>query len=143
MQETNLQGKKFFKLTEAECQEMMRLADENLANCYPSSDDGFAVTVMTTSGKIYPGVSYNSDTGTLTMHSEMVALAHAALHGEKEVVAVTGPNCHICKQLLYENGLRSGIDINVILEDEANPGQYLQVPLSEMMPYPWPDKPTF
>jgi cytidine deaminase len=73
---------------------------------------------------------------TLTMHSESTALAHAAIHGETDVVAITGPNCHICKQLIYESGLRSGIDIVVIIEED---GVIKQLPISTMMPYPWPD----
>lgn len=35
------------------------------------------------------------------MHWEMVALAHAALHGEQDIIAIVGPSCHICKQLIY------------------------------------------
>jgi hypothetical protein len=39
------------------------------------------------------------------MRSEATALANAAIHGEKDVVAITGPNCHICKQLIDERAL--------------------------------------
>jgi len=93
--------------------------------------------LMTKSGNIYIGVSYKSDTETLTMHSEATALAHAAIHGEKEIVAITGPNCHICKQLIYESSLCSGIDIVVVIEED---GKIKQIPISKMMPYPWPKK---
>jgi len=71
------------------------------------------------------------------MHSEATALAHAAIHGEKEIAAITGPNCHICKQLIYESSLRSGIDTAVIIEEN---GMIKQIPISEMMPYTWPEK---
>jgi hypothetical protein len=43
----------------------------------------------------------------------------------RETAAITGPNYHICKQLLYENGLRSDIDINIIIEDEKQAGAWL------------------
>jgi hypothetical protein len=50
------------------------------------------------------------------MHSEATALTNAAIHGEKDIVAITGPNCHICKQLIYESSLNSGIDVLVIIK---------------------------
>lgn len=125
-------------IDESVCKKMFEIAHQVFKHTYPNGK-GFAVSVLTKKGNIYPGVSYKSDTYTLTMHSEAVALAHAATHGEKEIVAITGPNCHICKQLIYENSLRSGIDILVILK-EAN--KFKQIPISQLMPYPWPEKPT-
>ena len=125
-------------LDEKTCHEMIRIANETLKQAYPNGK-GFAVSVLTKKGNIYPGVSYKSDTYTLTMHSEATALAHAAIHGEKDVIAITGPNCHICKQLIYESSLRSGIDILIIIEEN---GVIKQIPISQMMPYPWPEKPT-
>jgi cytidine deaminase len=104
---------------------------------YPEPNSGYAVALLTATGSIYEGVSYKSDTYTLTMHSEVTALANAAIHGEKEIVAITGPNCHICKQLIYESSLNSGIDIVVIIEEA---GEIKQIPISELMPYPWPEK---
>jgi len=117
---------------------MFRVAREALKNTYPNGK-GFAIAVLTKNGNIYPGVSYKSDTYTLTMHSEAVALAHAATHGEKEIVAITGPNCHICKQLIYENSLRSGIDTLVIIKEN---NVIKQIPISKLMLYPWPEQPT-
>jgi cytidine deaminase len=70
------------------------------------------------------------------MHGEMTAMAHAAIHGQKDVVAITGPNCHICKQLIWESALRSGYDIQIILKQE---GVVRRVPISNLMQYPWPD----
>lgn len=130
-------NKKVYELSDEECQRLLKAADEAMKNTFPKSNDGFAVALMTKSGNIYTGVSYGSDTGTLTMHSEATALAHAAIHGEKEIAAITGPSCHICKQLIYESSLRSGIDTVEIIEEE---GKIKQVPISEMMPYPWPEK---
>ncbi len=115
---------------------MVDRAKKAKANTYPAAG-AYAVTVLTKAGNMYDGVSFNSDTLTLTMHSEATALAHAAIHGEKEVVAITGPNCHICKQLIWEHALHTGIDIQVIIEDEDG---IKLVPISQQMPYPWPDE---
>ena len=127
-------------IDEKVCRDMLRVANENLKNTYPKSEKGYSVAVLTKKGNIYPGASYSSDTYTLTMHSEAVALAHAVQHGERDIVAITGPNCHICKQLIYENALRTGNDILIIIEENK---KIKQIPISELMPYPWPEKPTF
>lgn len=127
-----------YQLSEEETTELLREAKLAMSNTYPIPNQGYAVALLTKSGKIFRGVSYNSDTYTLTMHSEATALANAAIHGEKEIVAITGPNCHICKQLIYESSLNSGIDIVVVIEED---GQIKQIPISELMPYPWPEKP--
>jgi cytidine deaminase len=137
MIEKSLDNKKYYELTEDECKKLIKLADEAMKNTYPESGKGYAVTLLTKAGNIYTGVSYHSDTETLTMHSEATALAHAAIHGEKDIVAITGPNCHICKQLIYESSLRSSIDVVVVFEED---NQIKQVPISKMMPYPWPEK---
>jgi len=118
MIEKTLDNKKYYELTDEECKNLLKLGEEAMKN-------------------IYTGVSYLSDTETLTMHSEATALAHAAIHGEKDIVAITGPNCHICKQLIYESGLRSGIDVVVVIGED---NQIKQIPISKMMPYPWPEK---
>ncbi len=137
MRAKTLGNKTYYELTDEECKNLLRLGNEALKNTYPKSDDGYAVALITKNGNIYTGVSYLSDTETLTMHSEATALAHAAIHGEKDIVAITGPNCHICKQLIYESGLRSGIDVVVVIEED---NQIKQIPISKMMPYPWPEK---
>lgn len=137
MTEKTLKNKKVYELTREECERLLKAAREAMANTFPKSNDGFAVALMTKAGNIYTGISYGSDTATLTMHSEATALAHAAIHGEKEIAAITGPSCHICKQLIYESSLRSGIDTVEIIEEK---GVVKQVPISEMMPYPWPEK---
>ena len=137
MIEKILNNKKYYKLTSEECRKMIQAGDEAMKNTYPKSNRGYAVALMTKLGNIYTGVSYCSDTETLTMHSEATALAHAAIHGEREIVAITGPNCHICKQLIYESSLRSGIDTVVIIEEND---KIKQVPISKLMPYSWPEK---
>lgn len=82
------------------CNALLAKAQSALKQCYPKSGEGYAVALLTSQGNIYTGASYGSETATLTMHSEAVALAHAAQHGETEIIAITGPNCHICKQLI-------------------------------------------
>ena len=137
MIEKTLGNKKYWELTQEECKKLLKLADEAIVNTYPESGNGYAVALMTKTGNIYTGVSYQSDTFTLTMHSEATALAHAAIHGEKDVVAITGPNCHICKQLIYESSLRSGIDVVAVIKED---NKIRQIPISSLMPYPWPEK---
>ncbi len=137
MTEKEFNNKKVYEFSEDECRKLLMTAKEAMTFTYPKANDGYAVALMTKKGNIYTGASYQSDTETLTMHSEAVALAHAANHGETEIVAMTGPNCHICKQLIYESGLRSGIDTIIIIEEE---GKIKQIPISTLMPYPWPEK---
>lgn len=105
-------------------------------NTYPKSGK-VGVALVTKQGNIYQGVSYHSDVYTLTMHAEMTALSNAAIHGEKEIIAIIGPNCHICKQLLWESAVRSHIDPIILIKEGK---EVKQVPLSEMMIYPWPEK---
>lgn len=122
-------------IPEQTAREMLKREQTAKANTYPESG-GYAVTVLTARGNIYEGTSYKSETYTLTMHCEMTALANAAIHGEKDIIAITGPNCHMCKQLIWESALNSGNDIQIIMEED---GEIKQVPISSLMPYPWPD----
>lgn len=126
---------KTFPITDKQARAMLEMATKARAKTYPNPN-AYAVTVLTKAGNMYEGISYNSDTLTLTMHSEATALAHASIHGELEVIAITGPNCHICKQLIWERSLHTGIDIQVIVEEGDT---YKIVPISQQMPYPWPD----
>ncbi len=130
-------NKKVYELSKKECRKLLKIAEEAMVNTFPKSNDGFGVALLTKKGNIYTGVSYGSDTQTLTMHSEATALAHAAIHGEKEIAAITGPNCHCCKQLIWESGLRSGIDTVIIIEEQD---KIQQIPISKLMPYPWPER---
>jgi cytidine deaminase len=127
---------KTYPISDEQIKTMLERAEKAKANTYPKPG-AYAVTLLTKDGNMYEGVSFNSDTYTLTMHSEATALAHAAIHGEKEVIAITGPNCHICKQLIWEHALHTGIDIQVIIEEK---GSIKLVPISQQMPYPWPDE---
>src|SRR3989304_8462014 len=137
MKKKIVKGEEVYTLTVSQCGKLFKAEKEAMENTYPNPNSGFAVALMTKKGNVYTGVSYISDTDTLTMHSEATALAHAAIHGEKEVLAITGPNCHICKQLIYESSLRSGIDVVIIFKEN---GKIKKIPISEMMPYPWPKR---
>lgn len=124
-------------IPELTARKMLERGKTAKANTYPKANQGYAVSVLTAAGNIYEGVSYKSETYTLTMHCEMTALANAAIHGEKDIIAITGPNCHMCKQLIWESALNSGNDIQIIMDED---GQIRQVPISSIMPYPWPDE---
>ena len=124
-------------IEETVAKQILAAPKKALKSTYPKSNEGYAVALSTASGKIYPGVSDISDSQTLTMHSEATALERAAIHEIKDIVAITGPNCHACKQLLWESSLNSGIDIQIVTEVE----QVIEcTPISELMPQPWPDK---
>jgi cytidine deaminase len=106
---------------------------------------------LTSGGNIYSSGYYHSDTGSLTLHAEQGALAHAAAHGEYEIItiAVTWNEaaflknkgndiypCHVCKQLLWESSLRSKIDTQILI---VKNGKIIErIKLSDMMPYAWP-----
>ncbi|KKP69245.1 hypothetical protein A2X44_02555 [candidate division CPR3 bacterium GWF2_35_18] len=133
----NKQSFDLYELTESECKNLFAKQQACLKNTYPhKGKGGYSSAVMTVLGHIYEGASYESDTQSLTMHGEAVAFTHANLHGESEVIAITGPNCHICKQLIWESSLRSKIDIIVVIREE---GKIKQIPISDLMPYPWPE----
>lgn len=137
MQKKIIKNKKVYTLSDFECKKLLSKAEDAIKYTYPEKGKGYSVALLTKSGNIYTGASYGSDTATLTMHSEAVALAHAANHGETEIIAITGPNCHICKQLIWESSLRSGIDTIIVLRKDKI---IKQIPISKLMPYPWPDK---
>src|SRR5687767_8014000 len=112
-----MSGLKVYEVSDEVAREMFSRAQAAKGNTYPEPGKGYAVSVLTDKGNIYEGVSYISDTMTLTMHCEMTALSNAAIHGEKNIIAITGPNCHMCKQLIWENALHSGIDVQIIMEE--------------------------
>ena len=93
-------------------------AEKALANSYPHPNQ-VACALLTSSGNIYQGIDYRTQIMSLTMHAEATALANAAIHGDKEVIAITGENCHACKQLLWENAVRFGNDIIVLMKESG------------------------
>ncbi len=112
-------------------------------------DSRFGAAVLTKKGNIYSSGQYYSDTYSLTLHAEQAVLAHAAAHGEYEIVAIaiTGNEasgtddsiypCHMCKQLLWESYLRSKVNMEILLLDEK--GRVLErLKLLDVINYPWP-----
>ncbi len=128
-------GLKVYQLPNEICQKMFKMVNEYLPNSYPVGNK-VASVVLTATGKFYPGVSYHTQIMSLTMHAEAVALGNAATYGEKEITAITGPNCHACKQIIWESSIHSGIDIIILLKETD---QIKQIPISEMMLYAWPE----
>lgn len=114
-------------------------------------DMRFGAAVLTKKGNIYSSGQYYSDTYSLTLHGEQAALAHAAAHGEYNIVAIAitgnqpvGPKesiypCHMCKQLLWESYLRSRENTLLILLDRK--GNILEkLNLLDIINFPWPAK---
>lgn len=97
----------------------MRAAAEALKNPYPKDTKTvYAAAVLTSKGNIYASAQYFSDTYSLTLHAEQAALAHAAAHGEGEIVAIATTSdepkgewsypCHMCTTFVGEsNSLRA------------------------------------
>lgn len=115
-------------------------------------DVRFGAAVLTKKGNIYSSGQYYSDTYSLTLHAEQAVLAHAAAHGEYDIVAIaiTGNEsaegisggdsiypCHMCKQLLWESYLRSKRNTEIILADEK--GKVIErLKLLDIMNHTWP-----
>lgn len=124
-------------------------AKKCLKNPYPSNSAfAYSASVLTKKGNIYASAQYGSDTHSLTLHAEQAALAHAAAHGEGEILALlctsnekldkgefTNP-CHMCKQLLWENQRNSKISITIILLNSF--GETKDISLNDLISYPWP-----
>src|SRR3989338_11352696 len=91
--------KNMFEIDEATARKMIKTEKKTRVNTFPERKKGYVVSALTKKGNIYPGISYGSDTETLTMHSEMTALAHAAIHGEFEINAIPGSKSHILNHL--------------------------------------------
>lgn len=124
-------------------------AKKALVNRYPKDAPlAYAAAVLTTSGNIYSASSYGSATASLTLHAEQSALAHAAAHGEGDIVAIAvastedlgrgefTPPCHMCKQLLWESHLKSREPLLIILSNQH--GETKEVNLETVMTLPWP-----
>lgn len=118
-------GLRRYDIPDVLCRDMLAEGVATRANSYPTPQKVAAV-ILTALGNRYAGVSYHTAIMALTMHAEATA---------REIVAITGPNCQACKQLIWESGVNAGIDIVVIM---AEGNQLLRVPISALMPYAWP-----
>jgi cytidine deaminase len=108
----------------------------------------FGSALQTSSGHVFASSAFWSDTLSLTLHAEHAALAHAAAHNDRQVVAIASVStedehgetychpCGICKQLIYENSLSSGIDILVLMANLK--GKFTARHISELDLFPWP-----
>lgn len=116
----------------------------------PKSKYIYGAAVLTDKGNIYSSSNYVSDTASLTLHAEQAALAHAASHKDTRIIAIATVGkedpkgekichpCGICKQLIWENSLKSGIIIKVVMANLK--GEYIVKDINEIVQYPWPDK---
>ena len=140
-------------ITKIQEQKLTKAAIEGMSNAFTGTnkpgDTRFGAAVLTKKENIYSSGHYYSDTYSLTLHAEQAALAHAAAHGEYEIVAIAvagnekySPDvsiypCHMCKQLLWESHLRSKFNTRIILLDEK--GNILErLKLTDIINYPWP-----
>jgi cytidine deaminase len=108
----------------------------------------FGAAVKTASGNLFSSSAFWSDTLSLCLHAEHAALAHAASHNERAVIAIAcvsteDPDgdaychpCGLCKQLIFENSLSSGIDVLVFMANRK--GEYILKRVSELDLFPWP-----
>lgn len=142
------------KLTPTLEKKLIKAAIEGMKNAYTGTnkpqDFRIGAAVLTKKGNIYSSGQYFSDTYSLTLHAEQAVLAHAAAHGEYDIVglAVIGNEaagddsiypCHMCKQLLWESHLRSKENTEMLFLDHK--GQVVERRrLLEMITYPWPMK---
>lgn len=130
--------------------ELVAQAIKSLESVHPKQPKNlrYGSAVLTKDNKIYFGANYWSYTASLVLHAEQVALTHAAIHGERNIVAIacvsTEDNsqeekchpCGMCKQLIWESSRDSGIDIDVVMANRK--GEYIVKKISEIVLFPWP-----
>ena len=131
---------------------LRRLRDLAVETCgSQTSQRAFGATygaaVLTASGATYCGRNCFSSSLSGSVHAEQAALIHAYAHDDMEVWAIaiaSGDDscepvpCSLCRQLLFENGRHTGIDIFVQTVSGASFASY---PLSVLYPRPWPECP--
>jgi cytidine deaminase len=129
---------------------LIREATHAIERSHPSNPKNlrFGSALQTTSGNIFSSSAFWSDTLSLVLHAEHAALAHAAAHNDRLVVALACVStedergdkychpCGICKQLIYENSLNSGIDTLVVMANLK--GKFILKRISEISLFPWP-----
>lgn len=135
-------------------QQLIQAVEDGVKNAYTKQnlphDFRVGAAVLTDKDNIYSSGSYYSNTGSLTLHAEQAVLAHAAAHGEYGIVSLAiawnesaeGDNdesvypCHMCKQLLWESYLRSGINMEILIVEK---GKIIErFFLKDIMSYTWP-----
>ena len=117
MIEKTSDDKKYYQLTEDECRKLIKLGDEAMKNTYPESGKGYAVALMTKAGNIYTGVSYLSDTETLTMHSEATVLV-TPLFTAKKTLGNHGAKLSYLQATHLRKQFAFSIDVVVVFEED-------------------------
>lgn len=140
---------------------LVKEAIKALDTCYPPDAKlKYAAAVLTDKGNVYSGSNYGSDTASLLLHGEQTALAHAANHKDPNIVAIAivgkgdavlpvsnikvnegksfAHPCGLCKQLIWENSLRSGHKVEVIMA--RLDGKYVVKDIEDLFIHPWPEK---
>lgn len=121
-----------------------------LAHAHPNNPPNlrFGAAVLSAQGAVFSASAFWSDSLSLVLHAEHSALAHAAAHGQHAISAIACVStedlsmeqfchpCGICKQLIYENGRATGIDVSVYMANLK--GEYISKKISELAPFPWP-----
>ena len=131
-------------------QQLIMAAINSLENSHPSNPPNlrFGSAVLTRTNNVYASSAFWSDSLALALHAEQAAIAHAAAHGERELVAVACVStedakgesfchpCGLCKQLMYESFRSSKLDLEVIMASLQK--KYIVRRISELSLYPWP-----
>ncbi len=142
-------------MTNEQEQKLILATEEGLKNAYTKNynkDSRVGASVLTDKGNIYSSGNYTSDTGSLTLHGEQAVLAHSASHGEYGIVAIaiagneralsknhnqTIYPCHMCKQLVWESCLKSGINTEILLVQNGKVVERMFI--KDIMNYAWPN----
>src|SRR5438105_14944958 len=79
----------YMQISDGETQKLIQEATRSLNTSHKRNPMNlrFGASVMTLKGSVYSSSAYWSDTLTLALHAEQAALAHAASHGERDIVA--------------------------------------------------------
>lgn len=136
-------------------QKLIEAAKEGVANAYSKNgsfdDSRIGAAVLTDKGNIYSSGQSYSDSGSLILHAEQGAVAHAAAHGEYAFVAIAVIGnkkakehnnnsliypCHICKQVLWERFVHFGVNTEIIIID--NDEVVERIMLKDIMNHAWP-----
>jgi cytidine deaminase len=134
----------------SEQQELISAAISAMDGSHPDNPPNlhFGAAARSESGAIYASSAFWSVTLALALHGEQAALAHAAAHSDRRIVAIACVSsedpagkrychpCGICKQLMYENATDSGIDMEVLMANLE--GDAIVRRISEIVPFPWP-----
>jgi cytidine deaminase len=132
---------------------LLEVAIRSLETSHPNQPSNlrFGAAVRTRAGQVYSASVFWSASAQLTVHAEHAALVHAAARGEREIVAVACVStedprgvalchpCGLCRQVLYESSMISGIDLDVVMGSRS--GAFAVKKISELCPYPWPSPP--